>query len=110
MSIRSLLRGDCSHNQLLWFWSNGQPIERSQVPHPSAHFAEGWDSTSACRVGFSSTTAIGPLPFFITTQPQKSLTTNPTRAIIEILIGAVSRGVRQPRRPSKLPQSRFSAL
>jgi len=50
-----------------------------------------------------------PLTFF-TNHLQKSLTTNPPRAIIEILIGAVSRGVRQPRRPSKLPQSRFSAL
>src|SRR5947209_18178694 len=46
MSIRSVL-GNCiaRHNQLLWFRSNGQRLERAQVPHPHlAFFARlGWD-------------------------------------------------------------------
>src|SRR5437016_11033316 len=45
MSIRSVLGNWIArHNQLLWFRSNGQRLERSQVPHPNlAPFARlGW--------------------------------------------------------------------
>src|SRR5271165_3300952 len=46
MSIRSVLGNWIArHNQLLRFRSNGQRLERSQVPHPSAFCAHGWDST-----------------------------------------------------------------
>src|SRR2546429_6114627 len=34
MSIRSPRNVIAQHNQHLWFWSNGQPIEMSQLPIP----------------------------------------------------------------------------
>src|SRR5438309_4963633 len=55
MSIRSVLGNWIArHNQLLWFRSNGQRLERSQVPHPNLAFVArlGWDSTTASIFGF----------------------------------------------------------
>src|SRR6266852_177539 len=46
MSIRSFLGNWIArHNQLLWFRSNGQRLERSQVAHPSRLFAKGGRQT-----------------------------------------------------------------
>jgi hypothetical protein len=45
MSIRFVLGNWIArHNQLLWFRSNGQPPERSQVAQPFAVFAKAGDN------------------------------------------------------------------
>jgi hypothetical protein len=35
------------HNQLLWFWSNGQRAERAQLAHPSFAVDESWPAPRA---------------------------------------------------------------
>src|SRR5271166_1449898 len=51
MSIRSLLGNwIAQHNQLLWFRSNGQRLERSQVPQLPAVSSQFPDSAKSIRI------------------------------------------------------------
>jgi hypothetical protein len=44
VDVHSILSSEviARNNQLLWFWSNGQRVERSQVPHPQIFGGAGF--------------------------------------------------------------------